>query len=388
MPHDLLLKGGTVIDPANSRHAALDVAIGHGRVQAVEPSIPAGHAIETLDVAGKLVTPGLIDIHAHVFPTGEGVGEETDARCAASGVTAIYDAGSVGSLTFQAGRYLADRAVRTRLGAFVHLSAIGLAGATRAGELENGRYADPEGCAATIRQNRDLAIGVKLRFSHKLLWRYDTEPLRMARSAADMADVPLMVHITDAALPVPAILTFLKRGDIVTHCFHAFENGIMGPRHEAVLDEVWAAQKRGVIFDCAHGRHGHFNFPFIRKLLERGFLPDTISTDLTLPAARKGPVFDLPTTMSKLLNLGVSLDDVVRGVTANAARALGVGDRFGTLTPGVPADVAVFEMQEGTFDFVDTDGNHLAGTRRLRALLTVRDGRIVYRAPDLRAVRE
>jgi dihydroorotase len=383
MLHDLLLTGGTVVDPGNGRHAVMDVAIGKGQIQGVEASIPASEAVETIDVAGKLVTPGLIDIHAHVFPTGEGVGEETDQRCAASGVTAIYDAGSVGSSTFQAGRYLADRTVRTRLGAFVHLSAIGLAGAGRAGELENGKYADPEGCAATIRENRDLAVGVKLRFSHNMLWRYDTEPLRMARLAADMADVPLMVHITDAALPVPEILKFLKRGDIVTHCFHAFKNGIMGPQQEAVLEEVWAAQKSGIIFDCAHGRHGHFNFPFIRKLLERGFLPDTISTDLTLPAARRGPVFDLPTTMSKLLNLGVSIDDLVRRVTVNAARAVGAADRLGTLRPGAPADVAVLEIQDGTFDFVDTDGNHLTGTRRLRVLLTVRDGRIAYRAPDL-----
>jgi dihydroorotase len=383
MPHDLLLKAGTVVDPGNGRHAVMDVAIGKGELRAIETSIPASEAVETIDVSAKLVTPGLIDIHAHVFPTGEGVGEETDQRCAASGVTAIYDAGSAGASTFQAARYLADRAIRTRLGAFVHLSTLGLVGAGRAGELENGKYADLDGCVATIRDNRDLAIGVKLRFSHNLLWRYDTEPLLMARRAADLADVPLMVHITDAALPIPEILRFLKRGDIVTHCFHAFKNGIMGPQQEAVLQEVWDAQKSGVVFDCAHGRHGHFNFPFIRKLLERGFLPNTISTDLTLPAARHGPVFDLPTTMSKLLNLGVSIDDLVQRVTVNAARAVGAADRLGTLRLGAAADVAVFEVQEGAFDFVDTDGNRLAGTRRLRALLTVRDGRIWYRAPEL-----
>ncbi len=268
-----------------------------------------------------------------------------------------------------------------RLRCFVHLSALGLIH-LQVGELMNLAYADPEGCARTISENRDLAIGVKLRFSNNVVPdTAGTEPLRLARQAADLAEVPLMVHITDALLPVPQILGFLKPGDIVTHCLHRYQYGIMGPEKKEILKEVWDAQKAGVVFDCAHGRM-HFTFPFVRKALDAGFMPDTIATDLTLPSATRGPVFDLPTTMSKFLNLGVSLDEVIRRVTTNPARVLGETGRLGTLKPGAVADVAAFSLERGQFDFIDTDQNHLTGAQKLVTQLTLKDGRIWYRAPQ------
>lgn len=380
MPYDLLLRGGEVIDPANSRHGVMDVAISKGKIVAVEPSMVDAEAVETIDVRGKLVTPGLIDIHAHVFFNSYDMGEQTDRICAASGVTTVCDAGSAGSANFPGLRYLVQQSVRTRFRAFVHLSALGIVAPERAGELLNASYADPEGCAETICANRDLAIGVKLRFSNNIVWQYDTEPLRLARKAADMADVPLMVHITDSPLPLPEILNFMKPGDIVTHCLHGHKYGIMDLAQDSILKEVWDAQKNGIIFDCAHGRSGHFNFPLVRKALDHGFLPDTISSDLTLRSATHGPVFDLPTTMSKLLNFGVSIDDVVLRVTANPARAIGAAGRLGTLQPGATADVGVFDLEEGAFEFIDTDGNRITGNKRLVAALTVKDGRVWYRA--------
>jgi dihydroorotase len=380
MPYDLLLKGGEVIDPGWPFHQKADVAISKGTIATVAPDIPATEAMKVLDVSGKIVCPGLIDIHAHVFVNAHDMGPETDKRCAASGVTTIIDAGSSGSATFSGLRqYVAERS-QVRLRCFVHLSALGLIH-LQVGELMNLAYADPEGCARTICENRDLAIGVKLRFSNNVVPdNAGTEPLRLARQAADMADVPIMVHITDALLPVPQILSFLKPGDIVTHCLHRYQYSIMGPEKKAILKEVWDAQKSGIIFDCAHGRM-HFTFPFTRQVLAEGFLPDTIATDLTLPSATRGPVFDLPTTMSKFLNLGVSLDEVIHRVTTKPAQVIGEEGRLGTLKPGAVADVVVFSLERGQFDFVDTDQNHMTGEQKLITQLTLKDGRTWYRAP-------
>jgi dihydroorotase len=379
MSYDLVLKGGEVIDPGWPLHQRADVAISKGKIAAVAPNIPATEAIRTIDVTGKIVCPGLIDIHAHTFINAHDMGPQTDQRCSASGVTTLIDAGSSGSATFPGLRhYVAERS-QVRLRCFVHLSALGLIH-LQVGELMNMDYADPEGCARTIRENRDLAIGVKLRFSNNVVPdTAGTEPLRLARQAADMADVPLMVHITDALLPVPKILEFMKPGDVVTHCLHRYQYGIMGPEKKEILREVRDAQKAGVIFDCAHGRM-HFTFPFVRMALDQGFMPDTIATDLSIPSATRGPVFDLPTTMSKFLNLGVSLDEVFRCVTTNPARAIGEGERLGTLKPGAVADVAVFSLERGQFDFVDTDQNHMTGEQKLVTQLTLKDGRIWYRA--------
>ena len=379
MSYDLVLKGGEVIDPGWPLHQRADVAISKGKIAAVAPNIPATEAIRMIDVTGKIVCPGLIDIHAHTFINAHDMGPQTDQRCSASGVTTLVDAGSSGSATFPGLRhYVAERS-QVRLRCFVHLSALGLIH-LQVGELMNMDYADPEGCARTIRENRDLAIGVKLRFSNNVVPdTAGTEPLRLARQAADMADVPLMVHITDALLPVPKILEFMKPGDVVTHCLHRYQYGIMGPEKKEILREVRDAQKAGVIFDCAHGRM-HFTFPFVRMALDQGFMPDTIATDLSIPSATRGPVFDLPTTMSKFLNLGVSLDEVLRCVTTNPARAIGEGERLGTLKPGAIADVAVFSLERGQFDFVDTDQNHMTGEQKLVTQLTLKDGRIWYRA--------
>jgi dihydroorotase len=381
MPYDLLLKGGEVIDPGWPFRGTADVAISKGKIATVAADIAVTEAAKVIDVSGKIVCPGLIDIHAHTFINAHDMGDETDQRCAASGVTTLVDAGSSGSATFPGlRRYVADHC-QVRLRCFIHLSALGLIH-LQVGELMHLAYADPEGCARTIRENRDLAIGVKLRFSNNVVPdKAGTEPLRLARQAADMADVPLMVHITDALLPVPKILEFMKPGDIVTHCFHRYQYGIMGPEKKEILREVQDAQKAGVIFDCAHGRM-HFTFPFVRMALEKGFMPDTIATDLTIPSATRGPVFDLPTTMSKLLNLGMSLEDVLLRTTANPARVIGEAGHIGTLKPGAVADVAVFSLERGQFDFIDTDQNHMIGEQRLVTQLTLKDGRIWRQARE------
>jgi dihydroorotase len=380
MQYDLLLTDGEVLDPAGGLKGRMDVAIAGGKIAAVAPNLPRT-ARRTISAKGRLVTPGLVDVHAHVFVNAHDMGHRTDHFCRASGVTTLCDAGSTGSANFAGLRHVLDTAVHTRVRAFVNLSAIGITGTSRGGELSHFPYADPEGCARTISENPDLAIGVKLRFGPGLVWEYSNEPVKLARKTADMAGgVPMMMHITDSPIPLPDLIEPMKPGDIVTHCYHGRANGIMGQEKQFVLKEVVEAQRHGIIFDCAHGRN-HFNFRMIEKALDQGFLPDTISTDLTTTSATRGPVWDMPTTMSKLLHFGMSLDDIILRSTARPAKILGYEGTVGTLKPGANADIAVFELRDGNFPLTDSDGETITAKRRLLAQMTLRDGRVCYERP-------
>jgi len=381
MRYDLLLTGGEVIDPAAGLSGVMDVGIAAGKIVAVASSLQASEARRTISAKGMLVTPGLVDIHAHVFVNAHDMGGHTDHICQASGVTTLCDAGSAGSSNFAGLRHVLDHEVRTRVRAFVNLSAIGITGTSRGGELSHFPYADPEGCARTISENPDLAIGVKLRFGPGLVWEYSAEPVKLARKTADMAGgVPMMMHITDSPIPLPALIEHMKPGDIVTHCYHGRAHGIMGQEKQFLLKEVVEAQRAGIIFDCAHGRN-HFNFRMIERALDQGFLPDTISTDLTVTTATRGPVWDLPTTMSKLLHFGMPLGEVVRRATSAPARIMGYEGTVGTLKPGANADISVFELRDGNFELRDSDGDTIIAKRRLLAQLTVREGRVWYERP-------
>ncbi len=381
MKYDLLLQGGEVIDPgAGGRRGVMDVGIAGGKIVEVGPNLPAGEARRTLNAKSRLVTPGLIDVHAHVFVNAHDMGGHTDHFCRASGVTTLCDAGSTGSATFAGLRHVLDHEVRTRVRAFVNLSAIGIVGTSRGGELSHFPYADPEGCARTISENPDLAIGVKLRYGPNLVWEYTTEPVKLARRTAAMCGVPLMIHITDSPIPLPDILAEMAPGDIVTHCYHGRAHGIMGQEKQFLLKEVVEAQRNGIVFDCAHGR-SHFSFRMIEKALDQGFLPDTISTDLTMTSATRGPVWDLTTTMSKLLHFGMSLEDLVARATVAPARILGFDGTLGTLQPGANADIAVLELRDGNFPMTDSEGSTVTAKRRLIAQTTLKEGRVWYERP-------
>ena len=380
MKYDLLISGGEVVDPGGGLRGMLDVAVSGGKIALVAPSLAASEAHKTISAKGLLVTPGLIDIHAHVFVNAHDMGGHTDHFCRASGVTTLCDAGSTGSATFAGLRAIIDSSVRTRIRAFVNLSAIGIVGTSRGGELSHFPYADPEGCARTIAENPDLAIGVKLRYGPGIVWEYTTEPVKLARRTAAMAGVPLMIHITDSPIPLPDILAEMIPGDIITHCYHGRAHGIMGEEKQLVLKEVIEAQRHGIIFDCAHGRN-HFSFRMIEKALDQGFLPDTISTDLTFTSATKGPVWDLTTTMSKLLHFGMTLDDIVERATAAPARILGYEGSVGTLKPGANADIALIERRNGNVALTDSDGNTVTAKERLITRMTVKDGRVWYERP-------
>jgi dihydroorotase len=380
MAYDLIVSGGEVHDPGAGLGGMMDVAISGGKIAAVAPGLPDNAARRTISAKGRLVTPGLVDIHAHVFVNAHDMGGHTDHYCRQSGVTTLCDAGSTGSATFAGLRHAIDENVRTRIRAFVNLSAIGIVGTSRGGELSHFPYADPEGCARTISENPDLAIGVKLRYGPGLVWEYSTEPVKLARKTAAMAGVPLMIHITDSPIPLPDILAEMAPGDIITHCYHGRAHGIMGQEKQLVLKEVIEAQRHGIIFDCAHGRN-HFSFTMIEKALDQGFLPDTVSTDLTLTSATRGPVWDLATTMSKLLHFGMALDDVISRATAAPAKILGYEGTVGTLKPGANADLAILELRDGRFDLTDSDGHTVTARRRLIAHTTIKEGRVTYERP-------
>jgi dihydroorotase len=379
--YDLLLTDGEVLDPAGGLKGRMDIGIAGGKIVEVGANLPQNQARRTISAKGRIVTPGLVDIHAHVFVNAHDMGGHTDRFCRASGVTTLCDAGSTGSATFAGLRHVLDHEVHTRVRAFVNLSAIGIVGgATGFGELSHFPYADPEGCARTISENPDLAIGVKLRYGPNLVWEYTTEPVKLARKTAAMCDVPLMIHITDSPIPLPDILAEMAPGDIITHCYHGRAHGIMGQEKQFLLKEVVEAQRHGIVFDCAHGRN-HFSFRMIEKALDQGFLPDTISTDLTFTSATYGPVWDMLTTMSKLLHFGMSLDDLVARATAAPAKILGYAGTVGTLRPGANADIAVLELRDGNFDLTDSEGSTVTAKRRLLAQLTLRDGRVWYERP-------
>src|SRR5437588_11688054 len=380
MKYDLLIQHGEVVDPGAGLRGMLDIGISGGKVVAVGPSLPRDQARRTISARGLIVTPGLVDIHAHIFVSAHDMGGHADHFCQARGVTTLCDAGSTGSATFAGLRQVIDREVRTRTRAFVNLSAIGIVGTSRGGELSHFPYADPEGCARTIEENPDLAIGVKLRYGPGIVWEYTTEPVKLARKTAAMAGVPLMIHITDSPIPLPDILAEMIPGDIITHCYHGRAHGIMGEEKQLVLKEVVEAQRHGIIFDCAHGRN-HFSFPMIEKALDQGFLPDTISTDLTVTSATKGPVWDMATTMSKLLHFGMSLDDLVMRATAAPAKILGYEGTVGTLKPGANADIALIERRNGDYDLTDSDGNTVTAKERLITRMTIKDGRVWYERP-------
>lgn len=353
MSYDLLLAGGDVVDPGGGHIGRCDVAVRGGRIAAVAPSLLEDGAREVIDVRGKLVTPGLVDLHTHVHPAATYWGIDPDPVAWYSGVTTWVDAGSAGAYTLDSLR-AAARGFRVRVAALLNISAIGLTAAD--GELRELANCDVDLAVATIAANRDLVHGVKVRMDGKTIGGNGLEPLRRALVVASAAGVPVMVHIGVAPPTVDEVLALLRPGDIVTHCASGLASGGLSP---AMVD----AHASGVLFDIGHGSGG-FAFDVIEAQLKAGIVPHTISSDLHARCLY-GPVFDLPTTMAKLLAVGMPLDQVVAAATANPARALGLPCGVGTLAVGAPADIAVFTVEDGDVELVDAHQQRRYADRRL-----------------------
>jgi dihydroorotase len=382
-----LISGGRVLDPAAGVDAVADVLVDAGRVVAVGDrgfAVPSGTRV--LDATDRLVVPGLIDLHCHVYWGGTMIGVEPDPLCLPAGVTTAVDLGSAGADNFAGLRRFIIGPATTRVISFLHVASIGLVN-QGVGELRDNAYASVDKVVETVLANRDVIAGLKVRLGNWITGDNSAAALAVACAARDATGLPLAVHIGNQPLPLPDVLAALEPGDIVTHIFRGpgTIGGLLDDRGR-LLPEVWAAQARGVIFDVGHGS-GSFAFDGARLAIEQGFRPDTISTD-AYNRNVTGPVFDLPTTMSKLLALGLSLGEIVTRVTDRPARVLAgcpASAGIGTLREGSPADVAVLDVVDGDFAFHDSRGAELRAGRRIVARMTVRAGRLVWRERTTRA---
>jgi len=365
--YDLLIKGGRVIDPSRRIDRVADLAIAGGRIAAVESRIDPSAAAETLDAGGRLVVPGLVDIHTHARS------KEMPSLCLADGVTAIVDAGSKGADEI-------DQVVEVAKSAPIHVRVllnIARQGIVSEGELLDISRVDVAAARQAIGRHRDLIVGVKARLSRSVAGANDLEALRRAQEIVKPFNLPVMVHVGDTASPFPAILAGLKSGDIVTHVYAPPPHGIFDDGGR-LLPEVLAARRRGVRFDIGNGRIAHITWEVAESALRQGFLPDTISSDWT-EAGRTDQVFDFPNVLSKFLLLGLPLDQVIARGTVNAANTFPAFKDLGTLRVGAPADVAILEAREGRFEFVDNAGTPRTGRLKLFTSAVVLGGKRVAR---------
>jgi dihydroorotase len=384
---DVVVRGGRVLDPSQELDRVADVGIRGGRIAEIGPDLLSqGVHGDVVDARGLLVTPGWVDLHTHLFWGGAPLGIEPDPHCLQRGVTTAVDAGSAGASTFPAfKRYMIDVAA-TRIVAMLNISMVGMAtdqGASPEafGELEDIRLARVDRAVEVARDYAEVITGIKVR-----LGRANTGPdpervreaLRRARQAADTIGKPVMVHVGLSAIPLDEILAALVRGDIVTHVYHGNAEGVLDDSGR-VRASVRAAVERGVNFDVGHGR-GSFSWRVARAGLAQDLLPGTISSDIHVWNIA-GPVFDLATTASKLLHLGVSLPEVIRRVTTTPAACIGMPGMVGTLARGAVADVSVFRVASGEWVFRDSALEPETGGTRLEPVAALRGGRAVACAP-------
>jgi len=377
---DLLIKGGDVLDPSQGLRGRRDIGIRYGVIEAVEADIPAARALHVLDAGGKLVTPGLVDLHCHVYPYGSAIGIPADELTPFECTTTCVSAGDAGANNFAGFRRFIVGQTRTRLYAFVHIANMGLT-PFPVPELYNIDFAQVDACAEALAQNADIAIGVKVRMSENVIAQNGIEPLRRAIQACEKAGTGgrVMCHIggVQTAALMSQILDTLRPGDILTHCYSgapnlagAFTNIVQGGK---LLPAALAAKQRGVLFDVGHGG-GSFDYTVAEVAIPNGCPPDTISSDIHVFSGNTPGMPYLPWVMSKFLGLGFSLEQVVAMATINPAKIINRAPKLGTLQVGAPGDVAVMELVEGPVEFVDTREHRRQGRAFLKPVQTVTGG--------------
>jgi dihydroorotase len=371
---DLILKGGRVVDPAGGRDEMGDVAFGDGKVTGVGGDLRAGRGTQTVDARGLLVIPGLIDLHTHVYWGGTSLGVDAAEVARQSGTTTFVDAGSSGPGNFHGFRRHVIEPSPLRIIPFLNISFPGIfafSAGVMVGECADLRLLDLRECVRVINANRDLIAGVKVRVGRNAGGGSGVAPLDMALEVAEETGLPVMAHLDNPPPSRLEVLSRLRRGDILTHCFRPFPNA-PAQGDGRIREEVHEARRRGVIFDIGHGG-GSFGFRTAEAMLAAGFLPDAISSDVHTLSIN-GPAFDQLVTMSKFLCLGMALVDVVRAGTAAPAAALGRTD-IGRLAIGAVGDATVLDLAAGDFDYRDVLGETRKGRWRLKARGLVVAGR-------------
>ena len=377
---DLVIKGGDVLDPSQSLRGKRDIGIRWGLIEAVESEIAPERALKSIDAAGKLVTPGLIDLHCHVYPYGSAIGIPADELVQFQGATTVVSAGDAGVNNLAALRRYVVAQSRARIYAFVHIANNGLS-AFPVAELYNIDNAQVEGCAMALAENPDFLIGVKVRMSENVIYKHGLEPLRRGIQACEMCGWParMMVHIggVETSQLMSDILDLLRPGDVLTHAYSgapnmagAFTNIVQNGQ---LLPAALAAKQRGVIFDVGHGG-GSFDFTVAEVAIPAGCSPDTISSDIHVFSGNTPGVPYLPNVMGKFLAMGYSLEQVVTMTTIAPAKIINRAPKIGTLQIGAPADVAIMELAEGPVTFLDTRNNKREGRLSLKPVQTVING--------------
>jgi dihydroorotase len=370
---DLILKGGRIIDPANGRDEVGDIGFEGGRVAAVGSGLPL-HAAETVDARALIVVPGLIDLHTHVYWGGTSLGVDAIELAPRSGTTTFVDAGSAGPGNFAGFRRHVIEPSPLRILPYLNVSFPGIfafAATVMVGEAADLRLLEPRECVRVINANKDLIVGVKVRVGRGAGGNSGTAPLDMALEVAEEVGLPVMAHLDHPPPSRLEVLSRLRRGDVITHCFRPFPNAPV-MEDGRIREEVLEARRRGVVFDIGHGG-GSFGFRTAERMLDAGFLPDVISSDVHALSIN-GPAFDQLVTMSKFLMLGVDLGAVIRASTAAPAAALGRGD-LGHLGVDAVGDASILELVEGDFEFKDVLGESRRGTERLAVKRLVVAGR-------------
>jgi dihydroorotase len=377
---DVLIKGGTVIDPGQNLHAPLDVAVKDGKILELSPDIAAARAVRVVSAKGKIVTPGLIDVHVHVFEGVGPTGLNADQYCLGRGVTTAVDAGSTGYADIAGFRQYVIKPSATRVYALVDIGARGtLLGLI--GNYANLDWVNAQLTARAAETNKPDVVGIKVRLSKEITGSNDLEILKRALEASRISHLPLMVHVGDSFSTLPEILVQMRKGDVLTHCYTGRPHGPLDANGK-IIPEILDCRQRGVLFDVGDGGP-HLDLDVAEKCLQQNFLPDTIGTDLG-GLSYNGPVYDLVTELSKFLLLGLNVDQVIERVTVRPTRMFNFGAELGSLKPGAVADITILEVREGSFLFTDSTGKKRAGRQKLQSAAAIRAGKLyVNRSEDM-----